>query len=234
MREARRAVVALVVLGAVLAAHALASRAPVGTSTGSLRLERDGAHFMIGSGRSAGLTPLPESVRRATLRFDPAVAPADRAAVLAAIAGARPEARRLIGLVDGLVLMHVGPVGQGVLGVTEVDPDHYDVTVDLAAVAPASGARGVARLVLHELGHVVDDALLPDELIAALDDGIPHGWGCDDGVSGACAPREERFAESFAKWATGDIGLDLYLGYRVPPPGPTLDSWGAPLARFGA
>ena len=42
----------------------------------------------------------------------------------------------------------------------------------------------------------------------------------------------ERFAESFAKWATGDIGVDLYLGYKVPPPD-DLAGWGAPLADAG-
>ena len=67
-----------------------------------------------------------------------------------------------------------------------------------------------------------------------LQAGIPTGYGCDQGVSGACANGHERFAESFAKWATGDIGVDLGTGYKVPPPGPTLDAWGVPLARLGA
>jgi hypothetical protein len=44
------------------------------------------------------------SARRATFRFDPTVAPADRQAFLAAGRGT-PEARRLIGLVDGLVVV---------------------------------------------------------------------------------------------------------------------------------
>ena len=45
--------------------------------------------------------------------------------------------------------------------------------------------------------------------------------------------RDERFAESFAKWASGDIGVDLYLGYKVPPPD-DLANWGAPLAALAA
>lgn len=48
-------------------------------------------------------------------------------------------------------------------------------------------------------------------------------------MTGGCASREERFAETFAKWATNDIGLNLYIGYKVPPPA-SLDAWGTPLA----
>jgi hypothetical protein len=87
--------------------------------------------------------------------------------------------------------------------------------------------------VLHELGHVLDFALLPDDVRTRLLAGIPTGFGCDRGISGACAPAPERFAESFAKWATGDIGVDLGAGYKVLPPGPTLDAWGVPLERLG-
>ncbi|MBW3611907.1 MAG: hypothetical protein KY438_10340, partial [Actinobacteria bacterium] len=72
------------------------------------------------------------------------------------------------------------------------------------------------------MSDATDAASRPDDVIAALDAGIPAGWECDGGHSGACAAVPERFAESFAKWATGDIGVDLYIGYRVPPPGPTL------------
>jgi hypothetical protein len=50
-------------------------------------------------------------------------------------------------------------------------------------------------------------------------------------VTGSCAPQQERFAESFAKWASGDIGVNLYAGYAVPPPG-DLEAWGAPLAAL--
>jgi hypothetical protein len=99
-------------------------------------------------------------------------------------------------------------------------------------VAALYGRRGIDRVVLHELGHVVDHALVPDDAMARLQAGIPAGFGCDDGRAGACADPGERFAESFAKWATGDIGVDLYIGYKVPPPGPTLDAWGAPLQEL--
>jgi hypothetical protein len=169
-----------------------------------------------------------------SLTFDPAVAAPDREAILAAVAGARPEARALIDRVAGRVRIVVGPTGRDAAGVAETSGDgRWLLTLDLAGVVPATGARGVERVVLHELGHVVDHTLVGPALAARLEAGIPRGWGCDQGVSGACADRTERFAESFAKWATGDIGVDLYIGYRVPPPGPSLDAWGAPLAALG-
>jgi hypothetical protein len=146
------------------------------------------------------------------------------------VAGPRPAARALIGLVDGLTVVRVGSTGYpGALGVTVTGGERYDVTVDLARIAARHWARGIERVVLHELGHVVDHALVDDALMATLQRGIPAGWGCEQGVGGACATPPERFAESFAKWATGDIGVDLYVGYKVPPPSPTLDAWGSPL-----
>jgi hypothetical protein len=86
----------------------------------------------------------------------------------------------------------------------------------------------------HELGHVVDHALLTDDVVAAMDSEIPTGYGCEEGVTGACANSEERFAETFAKWALGDIGVNLDIGYKVPPPSVALDVWGQPLARLVA
>ena len=74
---------------------------------------------------------------------------------------------------------------------------------------------------------------MPEALNEQLDAQIPQGYGCEDGNSGGCANRDERFAESFAKWASGDIGVDLYLGYKVPPPD-DLANWGAPLAALAA
>jgi hypothetical protein len=223
----------VVLLLAVGVAGALRASRPAaaGSRTDALA-EVDGARYrMPGAGSSpAGARTLPADVQQAPLTFDAGVAPADRAAVLGAIAGARPEAQRLIGLVDGLVDVHVGAAGPGAVGVTRIGGARFDMTLDLARVSAQLGPRGITRLVLHELGHVVDHALLGDELVARLDAGIPGGWGCEGGMTGACTDREERFAESFAKWASGDLGVDLFIGYRVPPPGPSLEAWGAPLA----
>jgi len=236
MRERRQlslpvAAVALVV--GVAAAVGLPNRAattPAGAEVAGARFRLDAR-----AAHRAGAPVLPAADRAATFRFAPETATADRDAFLAAVSDATPAARRLIGLVDGLTDVRIGPTGTpGVLGLTEAGGPRYDVTVDLGRVARVYGQRGIDRVVLHELGHVVDHALVPDDVMAALQAGIPAGFGCEQGESGACASAPERFAESFAKWATGDIGVDLYVGYKVPPPGPTLAAWGAPLDRLAA
>jgi hypothetical protein len=220
----------LVVPLLVSATRSLSAQAPVPSEVAGARYRLDAA-----SAKASGARLLPQSTRRAGFRFDPAVAPADRQAFLAAVAAARPEARRLIGLVDGLVAVRIGSTGvQGAIGLTEDGDPGYRVTIDLDLVIRRYGPRGVQRTVLHELGHVVDHALLTDDVSAALDAGIPAGWGCENGKLGACADRDERFAESFAKWALGDIGVNLDIGYKVPPPAAPLDVWGAPLALLAA
>src|SRR5690349_11723576 len=71
-------------------------------------------HGHAGAARVAGgPPPITAHARAAGLGFDSAVAPADRQLVLHEIALARPEARRLIGIVDGLVTIAVGPATAG-------------------------------------------------------------------------------------------------------------------------
>jgi hypothetical protein len=190
-----------------------------------------GVAHALGEGRQVGKISAAE--RAATFAFDPSIAPADRAAILRAVSDAGPQAQALIGEVDGLVDVRLAALGSGTVGLTETDGDRYDVTLDLGTVSRQYGQRGIDRLVQHELGHVVDFALVPEAVDEQLDAQIPQGYGCEDGNSGACANRDERFAESFAKWASGDIGVDLYLGYKVPPPD-DLANWGAPLAQLAA
>jgi hypothetical protein len=194
-----------------------------------LHAKRGGVARALGGGRAVGQVSAAE--RAATFSFDPSIAAADRAAIVRAVSDANPQAQALIGEIDGLVDVRVGAINGGTVGLTESDGDRYDVTLDLGTVSREYGQRGIDRLVQHELGHVVDFALVPEALNVQLDAKIPQGYGCDDGISGGCANRDERFAESFAKWASGDIGVDLYLGYKVPPPD-DLANWGAPLAAL--
>jgi hypothetical protein len=188
----------------------------------------------IASSQPADHPALTGKVKRAGLRFAPGVVPSDRQLVLGAIAGARPEARRLVDLVDGLVTVDVGGANSSAgdaVGVTRSGPGGFQVTLDLASVWREAGMRGVQRLVLHELGHVVDGAIVPAELERALVAEVPLGYGCDEHEpTGSCAPPKERFAETFAKWATGDIGVNVPLGYKVLPPD-SLEDWGAQLVR---
>jgi len=231
--------IALAIVGLV----ALAAYLPVGRTAGADRKPEQpygpgGARYRLdaASAKRDGARLLAPSQRRAGFRFAAGTAPSDEQLFLAAVAGARPDARRLIGLVDGLVTVRFSPTARaGAIGLTQdAGSAGYAVTIDLALVTQRFGPRGVDRTVLHELGHVVDFALVTDDLAAALDAGIPRGWGCDDGQLGACAAPPERFAESFAKWALGDIGVNLDIGYKVPPPAAPLSVWGAPLARLAA
>lgn len=198
-------------------------------SLGGFTLRMHSRAQTTGGGRSVGQISAQE--RAATFTFDPGVPAADRDAFLTAISRVRPEAQALIAAIDGLVDVHIGVTDAGTVGTTQSVGDRYDVTVNLGMVSRRYGQRGIDRDVLHELGHVVDFALVGPALDAQLDATIPRGYGCDRGTSGSCASEVERFAESFAKWATGDIGVDLYLGYKVPPPD-DLAGWGAPLAEL--
>jgi hypothetical protein len=230
--DARRILVTVLAAASVLglAGAAASHRAQRGAPASEVA----GARYRLdaGAAKDEGARMLTSATRSAGLRFDPSVAQGDRAAVMTAVAAARPKARALVDLVDGLVEVHVGSVGGHAVGMTEVDEPGYRVDLDLGLVSARYGERGIERVVLHELGHVVDHALLPNTLVAVLDAGIPSGWGCDQGTMGACADREERFAETFAKWALGDIGVNLDIGYKVPPPALSLDVWGAPLAAL--
>ena len=208
-------IVALIAIGIAIAT---ASGSPVPLAAGG---DSGGARYST----AADLPPA------APLRFAGTIAPSDQQTVRQVIAAARPEARRLVELVAGLVTITVGRPDARTAGSAGPTADGYGVELDLGGVYRTSGMRGLRRLVLHELAHVVDHALVGADLEAELDAATPPGFGCEDANSGGCAAREERFAESFAKWATGDIGNDLYIGYRVPPPA-SLSGWGDPLAQI--
>jgi hypothetical protein len=182
-------------------------------------------------------------IRAATLSFAPEVAPGDRAWVLGAIATARPEAQRLIAEIDGMVEVKTdlnapgspyGPGSEQAIGLAEMTGGHAVVSFD---VRELDGERAIDRnmVVLHELGHVVDWVLADDALVAQLDAGIPTAGQCmsaSDGI-GACTAIEERFADTFAKWALRGRFSLAGSGYGIPTP-PSLEDWGMPLGRLAA
>ncbi len=168
--------------------------------------------------------------RAAGFTYGPSVTEYDKQLIGAAIASAEPLAQQLIAEIDGVTTVQVGPPPGGAAGLAEGNPDAFTVTLDIPTVSSRLGPRGVNRLVLHELGHVVDFVLVPDDMKARLDAGVPT---CLGGAQPGCTDRAERFAESFAKWAMRDIGVNLYIGYAVPPPA-NLATWAAPLAQLAA
>ena len=214
--SAVRAVVAAAVLAIVLAGWAR------GGSAG------DAPTAVSGSWEETyEVAPADRAVR---LRFAPGVAPADQRWVRRAIAAARPEARMLIAEVDGLVEVHTH-VGDP-FGVTELRPPMgYVMGLDIGAM-DRDRVQDRESTVLHELGHVIDHALVPADLNRALDGGIPRG-ACttEHGLTGSCTAPEERFADTFAKWALRGAVSEAGAGYGVASPA-SLEDWGAPLGRL--
>ena len=193
-----------------------------------------GARMRTDAGLAAqGAPEISDETRAAGLRFAPTVAPQDRAWILAAIEAARPEAQRLIAEVDGLVEIRTDlPYGVAI-GLAQLSSDGAVVNFDLRSL---NGDRALDRnvVVLHELGHVIDYQLIPDDLVQQLDRGIPRVGTCQPTAAslpvGACTAVEERFADTFAKWALRGRFSLAGSGYGIPAP-TSLEDWGAPLGR---
>jgi hypothetical protein len=169
-----------------------------------------------------------DDARAAGLTFAPDVTAADRAWILQAVSRARPEAARLIAEVDGLVLVRTYAAGGATLGVTRGHERGFTVDLNIGYLnGEAFGDR--ATVVLHELGHVVDFALVPKDLDARLDAQIPRGGPCGAAID--CDLMEERFADTFAKWALNGAVSEVGAGYGIPMPA-SLEDWGAPLAQL--
>ena len=167
------------------------------------------------------------AMRAAGARFGADVAPADRDWIRAAIARARPEAARLIDEVDGLVRFGIA-VEPGALGVTRSGPRGFVVDLDMARL-DNDRVMDRATVVLHELGHVIDFALVPAAVNSALDRQIPRGGRC--GMAIDCERTEERFADTFAKWALNGAVSEVGAGYGIAMPA-SIEGWGAPLAQL--
>ena len=189
-----------------------------------------------GAGLAAtGVGEIDAATRAATLRFAPEVKPADRAWILAAVATARPEAQRLIAEVDGLIEIRTDLEHDEAVGLAQMRPGESIVSFDVRTL---NGERALDRnvVVLHELGHVIDFQLVSDDVVQELDGKIPRVGSCGDSAllpMGACTAVEERFADTFAKWALrGRISL-AGSGYGIPAPA-SIEDWGAPLGLLAA
>ena len=226
MRDSRRSILLVLGLaGAVLALVLAGVRAapPAASSAGYARYRADAA-----TAKRDGVPVLPAATRAASFRFAAGTAPADRDAVLSSIARARPEARRLVALVDGLVDVRIGSTGvSGAIGLTRPGA-RYAVTLDLGPVARATASAASTVSSSTSSATSSTSRCCPTTRWPRCTPASRPATAATQGVSGACANGHERFAESFAKWATGDIGVDLGTGYKVPPPGPTLGRLGRP------
>jgi hypothetical protein len=193
------------------------------------------AALLGGCVQSSDAPAIDAETRAAGLHFAASVAPDDRAWIEAAIRSARPEAQRLIAEVDGLVEIRTDlPRGEAI-GLAEMSADRAVVRFDLRSL---NYDRALDRnvVVLHELGHVIDYHLVSDELVAELDRGIPRADVCPATSAlpiGACSAVEERFADTFAKWALGGRISLAGSGYGIPAPA-SIEDWGAPLGLLAA
>jgi hypothetical protein len=188
------------------------------------------AALAAGCGRNE--RAIDKDVRAAGLRFTASVASPDRAWIEAAIAQARPEARALIGDVDGMVTVRTASApGAPWVGLARQTGEHaYEISFNLAYL---DGGRKLDRnvAVLHEFGHIVDFALTPPQLRDQLAASLPPVGACMQPERGDCTAPQERFADTFAKWALrGAVSL-AGAGYGVASPA-SLEDWGAPLARL--
>jgi hypothetical protein len=169
-----------------------------------------------------------ESARAGGLRYAPGVRRGDRAWIEAALARARPEAARLIAEVDGLITVGTFTDAGTTLGITRSHARGFTVDVNVTHLdGRLAGDR--ATVVLHELGHVIDFALVPADVGRTLDVAIPRGGPC--GLAIDCDRPEERFADTFAKWALHGAVSAAGAGYGIPAPA-SIEDWGAPLSRI--
>ena len=172
------------------------------------------------------------AVRAAGFQWDTTVAERDKRWIAAAVDEARPEARQLIEDVDGMVVLgtYAQPGAPEVGMMRPTGEDRYQVVFNLAYL---NGERKIDRTttVLHELGHVIDHALVAPELRDRLAAALPAVGSCVSPVHGDCTAPEERFADTFAKWALRGAVSVAGAGYGVASPA-SLEDWGTPLANL--
>jgi hypothetical protein len=171
-------------------------------------------------------------VKAASFTFDASVGPRDQEWILGAVAKVRPEARQLIEDVDGMVTVstYSEPSGRAVGTTQQLAPGRFQVRLNLAYL---DGDRKADRdsTVVHELGHVIDFALMPAGMREELAGQLPSSGTCFTADTGDCTAPEERFADTFAKWALRGAVSAAGAGYSTLSPA-SLESWGAPLANL--
>jgi hypothetical protein len=163
------------------------------------------------------------------------VAPADRAWIEASVAQARPEAATLIRhAIGGVTFRTAYQPDAAWAGLTMADGHGaYTVTLNLSFLDSRRGVGLRNDVVLHELGHVVDFAEVPDDVVDRLAAEVPVSGTCLTPDTGDCTSPTERFADTFAKWALRGAVSVAGAGYSIPMPA-SLEDWGAPLGLLAA
>jgi hypothetical protein len=158
-----------------------------------------------------------------SLRFAPDVSDDDRRTILHVVSLAGPVAKRLIDAVDGLTVVSIRPLSPRLAGLaTRRGPGHYGVRLNPRLMGSSEAQQ--SHTILHELGHVLDFALVSDRLRVRLAPQFP----CLPTGRGRCS-QHERFAQGFMIWAlaTGARAQDAPPNVRR-----VIDSWSRDLRQL--
>ena len=156
-------------------------------------------------------------------RFAPTVTNEDRRTLERIVSFAGPRARRLIGAVDGLTNVRVESLHPSLLGMARrLERGRYRIQITPSEMRPPSGST--AFTVLHELGHIVDYAVVPND----VRDRLARQYPCIRYRPNPCG-LAERFADGFAVWA---ITTGNFPPREAPKPRVRLDSWSDVLGRL--
>jgi hypothetical protein len=174
--------------------------------------------------------PVPTVTYASEFTFADSVPIADRRWIVRAVGRARPEAVRLIELIDDHTT--VAPLRDGSAAGRTWDLPSGRHRIRLALERLDRDMRANRELILlHELGHAIDHQLVSDALRDRLVAELPATGSCPAARFGDCAPPEEKFADTFAKWASRGAVYHYGAGYQLAVPR-SLDVWGAPLSRM--
>ena len=165
--------------------------------------------------------PIPPAFRAISWAFTDALSSSSRAAWLLATSNLAPLAQRVIGAVDGAVLVSRRSCGGEDSCATWIErPLQY--TIWIAPADFQDGGRDLRFVAIHEIGHIVDFLGFDDQARAAfkaLFQSSARWKACfPDPFANkhACLPFSEVFADQFAYWITG-YPAEPTGGYEDPP-----------------
>ena len=179
----------------------------------------------LAGGAPAQARPVSATLARADLSIDWSnLTEYEHALVLRRLKRAPSVVGELLYRVAGRLTIHrsmpEAPAG-GNFTETQYDGTHVAWQVNLSQYTLNWSSKLGAHLTMHELGHVIDGALIDDDLrnaFLALFRPSPYWNDCypmPQGASSRCVRAPEIFADQFAFWATG-FG-DVRTFYNLPP-----------------
>lgn len=156
-------------------------------------------------------------------RFAPTLTKKERRRLDRIVSFAGPGAKRLISAVDGLTILTVESLHPSILGAARrLEHGRYRIQITPRELRPPRGST--AFTLLHELGHVVDYAVVPNH----VRDRLARQYPCIRYRPNPCG-LAERFADGFAVWA---ITTGNFSPREAPKPRLRLDGWSNVLGRL--